>query len=315
MEDDVFLEFDEEDGVKVEPSEPTSWTIIARYMANFTPNTKAMFDRFTDEVWFLRSGISYSEQGKNYMVTLFSKGDYDFVMRGGPWIFKQNALIVKDIDNALQPSETILDSVPVWVRIYNVPWGKTRSGAGDMELEVKMCEAWDSKWPWQVRQLEEKKFLVRIPPHKKISDLVDIPSINLKEGNDMERVTVKIIGWEGDIPDVGELKTCWVQIRGIPPKWVSWEVIAQIAKTLGLLLDVDWGTIFKSFYEVVRVQLAVKDIHKIPEERIYVMKKKFYWVIFDVEKVAGDGGNDSNNDDNDPDGEDPGCGDEHEGFD
>ncbi|XP_051213052.2 uncharacterized protein [Lolium perenne] len=183
------------------------------------------------------------------------------------------------------------------------------------ELEVKMCEAWDAKWPWQVRQLEEKKFLVRFPPHRKISDLVDIPSINLKEGNDMERVTVKIIGWEGDIPDVGELKTCWVQIRGIPPKWVSWEVIAQIAKTLGLLLDVDWGTIFKSFYEVVRVQLAVKDIHKIPEERIYVMKKKFYWVIFEVEKVAGDGGNDSNNDDNDPDGEDPGCEDGQEGFD
>jgi hypothetical protein len=73
-------------------------------------------------------------------------------------------------------------------------------------LEVKMCEAWDSKWPWQVRQLEENTYLVRFPAHKKISDLVDIPSINLKEGNDMERVTVKIIGWEGDIPDVGELK-------------------------------------------------------------------------------------------------------------
>ncbi|KAK1693246.1 hypothetical protein QYE76_009943 [Lolium multiflorum] len=183
------------------------------------------------------------------------------------------------------------------------------------ELEVKMCEAWDSKWPWQVRQLEEKKYLVRFPPHKKISDLVDIPSINLKEGNDMERVTVKMIGWEGDIPDVGELKTCWVQISGIPSKWVSWEMIAQIAKTLGLLLDVDWGRIFKSFYEVVRAQLAVKDIHKIPEERIYVMKKKFYWVIFEEEKAAGDGGNDNDNDDNDPNGEDPGCEDEQEGFD
>jgi hypothetical protein len=131
----------------------------------------------------------------------------------------------------------------------------------------------------------------------------------------MERVTVKIIGWEGDIPDIGELKTCWVQIRGNPPKWFSWEVVSQIAKTLGLLLDVDWGRIFKSFYEVVRVQLSMKDIHKIPEERIYAMKKKFYWVIFEVEKVAGDGGNDSNNDDNDPDGEDPGCEDGQEGFD
>jgi hypothetical protein len=89
-------------------------------------------------------------------------------------------------------------------------------------------------------------------------------------------------------------------------------MIAQIAKTLGLLLDVDWGRIFKSFYEVVRVQLSMKDIHKIPEERIYAMKKKFYWVTFEVEKAARDGANDN---DNDPDGEDPGCENEQEGFD
>jgi hypothetical protein len=103
------------------------------------------------------------------------------------------------------------------------------------ELEQKMCEAWDANWPWQVRQLEEKKFLVHFPPGKKVIDLVDIPSINLKEGSDLERVTVKIMGWEGDMPDMGGLQQCWVQIRGIPPKWVSWKVIAKIAKTLGLL--------------------------------------------------------------------------------
>lgn len=50
-------------------------------------------------------------------------------------------------------------------------------------------------------------------------------------------------------------------------------MIAQIAKCFGLILDVDWGGIFKSFYEVVRVQVAVKDISKIPEQRIVVMRK------------------------------------------
>jgi hypothetical protein len=58
------------------------------------------------------------------MITLFSKGDYDFVKRGGPWIFKQHALIVKDFDNSVQPSAIKLDAVPVWVRIYDVPFGK-----------------------------------------------------------------------------------------------------------------------------------------------------------------------------------------------
>ncbi|KAM0927311.1 hypothetical protein ACQ4PT_002963 [Festuca glaucescens] len=142
----------------------------------------------------------------------------------------------------------------------------------------------------------------------------DIPSINLKEGSDLERVTVKIMGWEGDMPDIGVLQECWVQIRGIPPKWVSWKVIAQVSKTLGLLLDVDWAGIFRSFYEIVRVKLAVKNVLEIPEERGYVMKKKTYWLIFTVE---GDneieGPDDMDNDDgNDGHDEDPG---EEEGFD
>ncbi|KAM0920745.1 hypothetical protein ACQ4PT_007312 [Festuca glaucescens] len=125
MQDDVYLEFDEEEEIKQEPTEPTTWKLLARYMANFKPNTKAMFDRFTNEVWHLRSGIRYSEKGKNYyMITLFSKGDYDYVMRGGPWIFNQNALLVKDLDESAQPSESVLNSVPVWVQIYDMPWDK-----------------------------------------------------------------------------------------------------------------------------------------------------------------------------------------------
>jgi hypothetical protein len=46
MEDEVYLEFDEEEEVKEVPTEHTSWRLMARYMANFKPNTKAMFKRF-----------------------------------------------------------------------------------------------------------------------------------------------------------------------------------------------------------------------------------------------------------------------------
>ncbi|KAM0927888.1 hypothetical protein ACQ4PT_002131 [Festuca glaucescens] len=125
MEDDVYLEFDEEEEVKKDPGEAVTWQLMARYMATFKPNTKAMFTKLVEEAWHLRTGIDYAEKGKNYyMITLFSKGDYDFVKRGGPWIFKQNALIVKDFDNSVQPSAIKLDAVPVWVRIYDVPFGK-----------------------------------------------------------------------------------------------------------------------------------------------------------------------------------------------
>jgi hypothetical protein len=99
MEDNVFLEFDEdEEPVQLPPQQPNTWRLIARYCANFKPNTTSMFTHFVEDVWRLWTGIRYTERGKNYyMITLFSQGDYDFVMRGGPWIFKRNALLIKDL--------------------------------------------------------------------------------------------------------------------------------------------------------------------------------------------------------------------------
>jgi hypothetical protein len=94
-------------------------------MGNFKPNTKSMFTQFAQEVWQLRTGIRYPERGKNYyMITLFSQGDFDFVMRGGPWVFRRNALILKPFDARVSPSEHVLDSVRVWVRFYDVPGDK-----------------------------------------------------------------------------------------------------------------------------------------------------------------------------------------------
>jgi hypothetical protein len=47
MEDDVFLEFDEEEDSAAPPKDPNTWVLIARYMANFKPNTYTMFKQFT----------------------------------------------------------------------------------------------------------------------------------------------------------------------------------------------------------------------------------------------------------------------------
>jgi hypothetical protein len=51
MEDEAFVEFDAEEIEKELPKEQTSWSMLARYCANFKPNTKAMFDHFINDVW------------------------------------------------------------------------------------------------------------------------------------------------------------------------------------------------------------------------------------------------------------------------
>jgi hypothetical protein len=63
---------EEEDEVQETPREQTTWKLLGRYMGNFKPNTKSMFTQFANEVWQLRTGIRYSERGKNYY--------YDYVI-------------------------------------------------------------------------------------------------------------------------------------------------------------------------------------------------------------------------------------------
>jgi hypothetical protein len=57
MEDDVYLEFEEEAEEPVKPNEKKTWKLLARYAANFKPNAHAMFKKFSEEVWQLRTGI------------------------------------------------------------------------------------------------------------------------------------------------------------------------------------------------------------------------------------------------------------------
>jgi hypothetical protein len=88
-----------------------------------------------------------------------------------------------------------------------------------------------------MRRLDEKRFLVRFPPGKKIKDLVSFPSINLKK----KGVSMSFMDWNGDIPAYSKMEEIWVKVEGIPPKYLSWRVMMRVATALGIPIDVDIG--------------------------------------------------------------------------
>jgi hypothetical protein len=69
------------------------------------------------------------------------------------------------------------------------------------------------------------------------------------------------------------------------------------------MIEVDWSTIFKSFYEVVRIKVSCRDVNKIPKDRLYEMNKDLFVVSFDVkvmkvvDPIQPDKGDDGGNDD------------------
>jgi hypothetical protein len=86
-------------------------------------------------------------------------------------------------------------------------------------------------------------------------------------------------------------------------------VFRHISSSLGKMMEVDWSSLFTSFFSMVRVKIAYKDPSKIPSKRLFEMKNQLYVIQFRVEaEEMGLGGNldDGGDDPDEGDGEDKG---------
>jgi hypothetical protein len=73
-------------------------------------------------------------------------------------------------------------------------------------------------------------------------------------------------------------------------KWLETFLLdTKEASSLGRMLEVDWNSLFTSFFGMVRVKIACKDVDKIPVKRMFEMNKMLYLIHFKVEKGGGGG--------------------------
>ena len=80
-----------------------------------------MFDEM-GAAWRLAKPIPVRKLENNRFILEFSvEEEYNFVINGGPWRHKGDALIVVSYDGVSRPSEVIIDSIDLWVRFYDVP--------------------------------------------------------------------------------------------------------------------------------------------------------------------------------------------------
>jgi hypothetical protein len=123
-----------------------------------------------------------------------------------------------------------------WLNLTNCGIVMVKKGEVSLsELENELLDIFCKEWPWQIREITPCKYLVRFPPHKKVADLKNLPSFNLRKNG----VQVEVMEWVEDLDHFSELKEVWIILKGIPPKLCDCKVFAQMASSFGLLLDVD----------------------------------------------------------------------------
>ena len=116
--DDLVFE-DEPDA----PKEGVKWMALARVHTSnyFSPLT---FKQHMRTSWSPAREVKFTALEDNlFTIQCHCLGDWLKVEQGGPWLFRQNAVIIEPYDG-LSPVESVeLNSIALWLQIHKLPIG------------------------------------------------------------------------------------------------------------------------------------------------------------------------------------------------
>ena len=116
-EEDEYVFEEDEEAVKM----PKRWLSVARYFSGKDFYTRAMFDEMR-KAWGLKEAVPYRELGDNcFLLEFGSEALMLKATQGGPWRHKGDAIIFVPYDGVTRLSEVTIESIGLWIRIYDIP--------------------------------------------------------------------------------------------------------------------------------------------------------------------------------------------------
>jgi hypothetical protein len=108
----VFEEDAAEEGLRV------GFFALARFYSSHGFPTRVLFDDLF-QLW--GDGTARDLGNNRYLVEFTAERSLNFALRGGPWTFKGDAIIMVRYDGLDRISEVVIESIPLWIRIYDIP--------------------------------------------------------------------------------------------------------------------------------------------------------------------------------------------------
>jgi hypothetical protein len=113
--DDLIIE--EEVTVDEEPE----LLAVARVLTDKTFSGTAFEDTMR-YAWSLAKKVDFRDVGNNtFILQLNCLGDWKKVVEEGPWLFRNWGMVIQGYDGYTKPSSLILDKLPIWIQIHDIP--------------------------------------------------------------------------------------------------------------------------------------------------------------------------------------------------
>lgn len=99
----------------------SKWMAIGKLYTTKSFSHGALFNQMR-QAWSLAKEVKFQALGENlFAIQFFCKGDWEKVLRDGPWLFRGNAFLVEMYDGITRPSAVQFAQMAVWVRICDFP--------------------------------------------------------------------------------------------------------------------------------------------------------------------------------------------------
>lgn len=96
---------------------------VARVLSPYPTDPKAVFGDL-HVPWKLRGNAvaqKVESSDGRFVITFLEEGDLKHILRAGPWHFRNNAVLIAELDGKDDPVDVCLDSFMVWVQIHGLP--------------------------------------------------------------------------------------------------------------------------------------------------------------------------------------------------
>lgn len=101
----------------------TRWIAIFRVHTSKPFSHVSLFKTMRN-TWIPAQGVTFKTINPNrFLAQFYCLGDWNRVMWGGPWLFRNAAVVLEEYDGITNAEEYKLDRIPVWARIVGIPDG------------------------------------------------------------------------------------------------------------------------------------------------------------------------------------------------